>query len=69
MLLLKTLRVHQYSKNLLILLPWILAHQWGDTHSLLLTILGIISFSLLASGTYIFNDLLDIEADRKHHSK
>ena len=66
---LKVFRVHQYSKNALILVPWILGHQLTHWHALGLVLLGIVCFSLLASSVYISNDLLDLHSDRKHHSK
>ena len=31
--------------------------------------LGFLALGLVASGTYIVNDLLDLRADRRHHSK
>ncbi len=65
---LKAIRVHQWAKNALIFLPLLLAHDQG-LHTLLLTLLAFLSFSLCASSTYIVNDLLDIEADRRHHKK
>ncbi len=67
--LLKALRVHQWLKNLLLFAPIILAHQWLNMHALRATVLAAISFSLCASGVYLMNDLLDLEADRKHPRK
>lgn len=65
---LKAIRPHQWAKNVLIFVPVLLAHslQWP---LLLAALLAFISFSLCASGTYIINDLLDIEADRRHMRK
>ena len=31
--------------------------------------LGFLAFSLLASGSYILNDLVDLRSDRMHRSK
>lgn len=62
------MRVHQWSKNLLLFLPLILATSFSSL-SILKTFAGFISFSLMASSFYIFNDLLDIENDRNHLSK
>jgi 4-hydroxybenzoate polyprenyltransferase len=66
--LLKAARVHQWAKNLLIFLPLLLAHGLGLSR-LLATLLAFFCFSLTASATYIVNDLLDIEADRRHARK
>ena len=65
---LKALRLHQWAKNILIFLPLLLAH---NLHVGVLTpaMLAFLSFSLCASATYIVNDLLDIEADRRHPRK
>jgi 4-hydroxybenzoate polyprenyltransferase/phosphoserine phosphatase len=65
---LKAARPHQWAKNILILVPVVLAHHLtlGRVQAALLA-LGC--FSLTASATYIFNDLLDIEADRHHPRK
>jgi 4-hydroxybenzoate polyprenyltransferase len=62
------LRPHQWAKNLLILLPLLLSHSIS-VHRLLVALLAFGCFSLAASATYIVNDLLDIEADRRHPRK
>ena len=66
--LLRAMRLHQWSKNLLIYLPLLLAH--GLTIGRLFTAFeAFCCFSLTASATYMVNDLLDIEADRRHPLK
>lgn len=66
--LVKAARPHQWAKNLLIFLPLLLAHSL--TPAKLLAALGAFCcFSLTASSTYMFNDLLDLEADRRHPRK
>jgi 4-hydroxybenzoate polyprenyltransferase/phosphoserine phosphatase len=62
------LRVHQWAKNVLIFLPLLLAHAAGVT-ALLHSVLAFFSFSLVASSTYIANDLLDLNSDRSHATK
>ena len=69
---LKAIRLHQWAKNTLIFLPFLLAHGWNTPHALgsaIGVVLAFFAFGLCASATYIVNDLLDIEADRRHHSK
>jgi len=66
---LKQLRIHQWAKNMLIFVPFIAAHQFTDFISLNKSILAFFAFSLCASSVYILNDLLDLEADRKHVKK
>ena len=64
----KAIRVHQWTKNFLIFLPLALAH--GLDHGAIFRAIGaFLCFSLTASATYIVNDLLDLEADRRHHRK
>jgi 4-hydroxybenzoate polyprenyltransferase len=65
---LKLLRVHQYAKNALVLVPLLTAHKFGLA-SAATALLAMIAFSLCASGAYILNDLLDVKADRAHSSK
>jgi len=66
---LRALRLHQWLKNLLLLVPLLAAHQFGNFQSLATLFLAFISFSLCASSVYIVNDLLDLESDRRHPRK
>ena len=65
----RALRVHQWVKNVLLFLPLIAAHQVLNVGQVLDVCLAFLSFSLGASGLYIFNDLLDLPADRRHPKK
>lgn len=65
----RALRPHQWLKNLLLFLPLLAAHHWNDTAALGATALAWVAFSLCASGTYVVNDLLDLDADRRHPRK
>ncbi|NWH07421.1 MAG: UbiA family prenyltransferase [Alphaproteobacteria bacterium] len=65
----QALRLHQWSKNLLIFVPLILAHTYGDLRAILACLAGFLLLGLGASGTYILNDLSDITADRMHRTK
>lgn len=62
------LRVHQWPKNLLIFMPLLLSHQF-EQWRLLESLHAFFAFSFCASGFYIFNDLLDRDADRMHPRK
>lgn len=64
----RTLRVHQWSKNLLLLLPALGAHQWNAA-ALLPAFAGMAAFSLVASSVYVLNDVLDLPHDRRHRTK
>lgn len=63
------LRVHQWTKNLLIFIPLFLGHIANDFQAVIRTGEAFILFSLIASGTYILNDLVDLVADRGHPTK
>lgn len=65
---LRLLRVHQYTKNLLVFVPLITAHRF-DAEALILTTLAVLAFSLCASAVYLLNDLVDLGADRAHPTK
>lgn len=64
----KAIRIHQWAKNLLIFAPLLLSHD-VRLATVLSATLAFVCFSLTASATYIVNDLLDIEADRRHPHK
>jgi 4-hydroxybenzoate polyprenyltransferase len=66
---LRLLRVQQWSKNVLLFVPLLLAHQFMDHRRLLSALLAFVAFSLGASAVYIVNDLLDLESDRQHPHK
>ena len=63
------LRPKQWIKNLLVFVPIIASGQWWDLKGWLTTAGVFFAFSLVASGTYIINDLLEIQADRHHFKK
>jgi len=65
---LQALRTHQWAKNLLIFLPALLAHD-RSLSTLGKSFLAFFSFCCVASATYMVNDLLDIEADRRNTKK
>lgn len=67
--LIRAIRPHQWLKNLLLFLPLLLTSEFYTISLLAQTGLGVISFSLCASSVYLMNDLLDLPADRQHHSK
>ncbi len=62
-------RLHQWSKNVLIFLPLFLAHAYDDPDAILATLFGFVIFGVIASATYLVNDMADLAADRQHPSK
>ena len=63
------LRIHHYLKNGLIFLPLLFSGRLFQFQLLVETIVGYISFSLIASSIYIYNDIQDIEKDKLHPLK
>ena len=66
---LKMLRVHQWSKNVLIAVPVVLSHKYFNTDMILTCALAFVSFSATASAIYILNDFFDLALDRRHPTK
>ncbi len=66
---LKGMRLHQWVKNLLVFVPLFLDHRFNDGQAFMSVILTFFGLSILASFTYIINDLLDLESDRLNSYK
>ena len=49
--------------------PTFAAHKMINFNFFLNCLAAFLSFSLIASGVYIFNDFLDIDSDRSHPTK
>lgn len=62
----KALRPHQWSKNILVFLPMLAAHDLTHFGSV---VLAFLAFCCTASAAYVINDLLDMPSDRKHPRK
>jgi len=67
--LIKSLKPHQWVKNLLIFVPLITAYRRFDLSLMSRALIAFVTFCFAASGVYILNDLLDLETDRRHRSK
>jgi len=65
----RTVRPKQWLKNVLVFAAPGAAGVLDEGNNLWLTLLAFASFSLAASGIYVWNDLLDVEADRRHPTK
>ena len=66
---LKGLRVHQWLKNFLVLVPLLAAHRVSGAQGFVQAGLAFLAFSFCASAVYVLNDLLDLESDRQHIRK
>ena len=65
----KALRVHQWAKNALVAVPLVLGGRAFDPTAWSTVIAGFVLLGVLASSTYVLNDLWDLEDDRRHWSK
>lgn len=65
----RALRLHQWSKNALVLVPIVLAPGIPKWTVVMLGCLAALAFSLCASAGYVINNLLDLESDRAHPTK
>jgi 4-hydroxybenzoate polyprenyltransferase len=65
----KALRLHQWSKNALVFIPLVMAHQFFDAEALTNTVFAFICFGMVASSIYLMNDLMDLKQDRRHPTK
>lgn len=67
--LIRCARPHQWAKNVLVFVPIVLAGELANPTMLLTAMLAFIALCLIASSTYIVNDLWDLADDRRHWSK
>lgn len=65
----KALRPKQWIKNGIVFVPILFSGHFTLVNDWKLTIIAFILISLLASGTYILNDIQDIEHDKLHPVK
>ncbi len=65
----KTMRPKQWPKNVVIFAALIFDRQLTNWTALLNATAGFVIFCLISSSVYIINDLVDVEADRRHPDK
>ena len=65
----KLARIKHWLKNVLIFIPLVFGMQICDINKLRITLIGTLSFCFISSAVYIFNDIKDVENDRKHEIK
>lgn len=65
----KALRLHQWAKNALVAVPLVLGGKAFDPAAWTTVLIGLVLLGVLASSTYLLNDLWDLDDDRKHWSK
>ena len=65
----RMLRPHQWVKNLLLFAPALLGNVLSEPGVFLRCVIGFLLLGIVASCTYLVNDVLDLDADRQHRSK
>lgn len=66
---LKLIRPHQWLKNAFVLMPTFFGGSLLNPEDILASLLTFLAYSFVASSVYCFNDINDIEADRRHPVK
>ena len=66
---LKLMRPYQWVKNVFVFLPLFFGGLLTDLAQLLNSIIMFVAFCLAASSIYCFNDIIDVEDDRRHYDK
>lgn len=66
---LKLIRPKQWIKNLFVFLPLFFGGNLLNVSSLIAAVITFVAFCFAASSIYCFNDLVDVEADRRHPVK
>ena len=67
--LVRAFRIHQWVKNVLILLPVAPVLAVLSAQAVLRVVIAFLAFCFCASAVYVTNDLLDVAADRAHARK
>jgi decaprenyl-phosphate phosphoribosyltransferase len=65
----RTLRPHQWVKNLFVAAPLVFAKHLVDETYLVRAALAVVAFCALSGAVYAFNDVRDVAADRAHPTK
>jgi 4-hydroxybenzoate polyprenyltransferase len=63
---LKAIRIKHWVKNLLVFVPLVMAHEIEKVNQFLEALVYFFCLSLVASGTYLVNDIVDIDFDKVH---
>lgn len=67
--LLKTVRPHQWVKNVFVAAPLVFAKELTDRGLLIRSAIAVLAFCLLSGAVYAFNDVRDVEQDKLHPTK
>ena len=67
--LIESLRLHQWAKNLLIFVPLLIGGKIHSVEAWTACVVGFVALGILTSSTYLINDFCDLPFDRHHWSK
>lgn len=67
--LLRLIRPRQWVKNAFVLAPLLFSGQLLARDAVLHAVTALVVFCALASAVYVFNDMVDVDADRAHPTK
>ncbi len=66
---LKLIRPQQWLKNVFVMIPMFFGGSLLDPGDIRASVLTFLAYSFIASSVYCFNDINDVEADRRHPVK
>ena len=66
---LKLIRPQQWLKNVFVMIPMFFGGSLLDPEDIRSSVLTFLAYSFIASSVYCFNDINDVEADRRHPVK
>ena len=66
---LRLIRPQQWLKNVFVMVPMFFGGSLLDISDIRASVLTFIAYSFVASSVYCFNDINDVEADRRHPGK
>lgn len=65
----KACRPKQWAKNVLVFVAPAAAGVLNEPYYMKLALVGFVAFCAVSSATYLLNDILDVESDRRHPTK
>jgi len=65
----KLTRPYQWIKNAFIFMPMFFGGALTDTKALIASVIAFFAYSFAASSIYCYNDIIDVEDDRRHSEK
>ena len=65
----KLIRPHQWLKNVFVMIPMFFGGSLLDPSDIRASVITFFAFSFIASSVYCFNDIIDVDVDRRHPVK